>query len=1692
MKKLAILFALLMCIQAWAQKDTTAQQYLQYAKAAYALDENDNRVADWLDKAYNLASNDPKTSDLFMAELCSFIAGYLFDFGFYKDAAAVYNVSIDFYRLVGNHLNDIGILHQNVALCYRQIRFKGETIEIPRANTYSTETFYFRVSDDIYRTNDTVYATILGGILDGLFEESKGYARAADIQKEGMEGRYGTRLGSASIISLDSSLSVVMILLNEPDNPLYDVYPDDGVKILTRLPQHAYKSVLWELSELDVYLKNRNGDPMWDFWQLLPDDTEELELEILHAMVEDIWTTAEILKDNQDIPILFEKIEEGRYKGRTLLNVMQKATEADVKLFLWYILNYPAKYMGIPYNLNETFATWVISNAPTSYYEFIDRARKAKTQADFEAIVRDFKTDIQNEDYMNYLETAAEEARTFQDAIFLNQQLMKIAEIYDSAYFIGWAWFNRGKIHDDWGYDADALNYYSKGLEVFEQINDVKGMAFCANNIGFIYKGFEKYSFALHYYNLALSYKLTRVELEGETPGTLLSVGRSYSGLGEIHHYIANYDSALYNYEKAWYYFDKSGSLDGQKLAASAYNDIASVHKDLGNFEAAVKQYTDQINRYKLLGDNAKVASVTDDLADAYFSLGQYRTAYELYLDAALIKLDLENYSGVGFSLSNCGQAMWNIGDLDSAKILHEMAVDYRALGNDSIGMAYSYSKVAALYVETGEINLSFDFFDKAMGIYLRDGDSVKVAKLLYDVGDAYYTLQDYNNAIKSYSDALPIFERREMKSYVGDCFGSIGSAYYNQKNYALSREYHEKALAIRRESGSKKGIMYSLTDLAMIVQFVDYDNDKAELMLQEALALAVEMNSSSYISYCYEMIGAAYSNRGEVVMSEKYYNLAWNIYKETQDIAGQCRVMNYLGYNLIQKGEFEKGRAMFEEAYTLAMNTGLTINAANSLNSLGEYYYLISDFKNAFRVAYEALDFFKANDNVYGIGNSYIIIGNTHNYMGNLKETVDAYTTADSIYQSVDDQLSRATALNNVGTIFFFQGNYHDALKVFYEAERIMTNYHYKGDLSITTKWNIGEVYYEDNILNESRTWLEEAYRLAAEAQNNRKLHGIEITMGKLAIKQGRLEDAERYLLSSYAGFQKIGETNGMTESATWLGQVYAEKKDYTNAEKYLNEAIAVQRSIDSKKYLWQGLQLLSKVKFAQGNVGASIASLKEAVEIIEDFKGKLVGGADQVKFFAKGQQKIEIYENLVAQLISQNNVDEAFYYQEKMNIEGLREQTRSGGGGGTRGVKMLGEEEDELVELELKIDGIYFQLMQEKAKPAGQRSEAKIKELEDLITVNQKNYSTYLDSLKRANPEVYSASFQENINPNDLRAAREDLPDGIAVVEFLSTPNQVIIFVATYENITARVIDISAENLNGFVNGFYNQIVNKDDLARVNANSEQLYNLLIAPILKDLKGITKIALVPTGNLFRLPFQALGHKAPDGSFRYLIQDYELYYINNLRFVNNRRPWNMENVEILAFGNSDKSLPFAEKEVEMIGEMFSTTIIYLKDQASEDVAKEKMSSYPVVHFATHGNLDPGKFENSYLTMAPNMSKGEDGRFTIAEIRALGDLFSCQLIVLSACNTAVNEENMHGWINNPAKEFISLGAKSVVASLWSVDDQGTNELMRGFYSQLKERNSKSGALQQAQISMINNPAFAHPYFWSAFELIGEWK
>ncbi len=173
--------------------------------------------------------------------------------------------------------------------------------------------------------------------------------------------------------------------------------------------------------------------------------------------------------------------------------------------------------------------------------------------------------------------------------------------------------------------------------------------------------------------------------------------------------------------------------------------------------------------------------------------------------------------------------------------------------------------------------------------------------------------------------------------------------------------------------------------------------------------------------------------------------------------------------------------------------------------------------------------------------------------------------------------------------------------------------------------------------------------------------------------------------------------------------------------------------------------------------------------------------------------------------------------------------------------------------------------------------------------------------------------------------------------------------------------------------------------------------------------------------------------------------------------------------------------------------------------------KEKLPGHQILHIATHGEFVSRK-NDSFLLLG-------DGKFPIAEIRTLGPyLQDVNLVVLSACQTALGSPEDEGIeIPGVSSYFLNNGAKSVMASLWSVDDASTSLLMQQFYQNLATgKMTKAEALRQAQLSLLKNKLtgnasprasarpllppgsqssgnapseFSHPYYWAPFILIG---
>ena len=251
----------------------------------------------------------------------------------------------------------------------------------------------------------------------------------------------------------------------------------------------------------------------------------------------------------------------------------------------------------------------------------------------------------------------------------------------------------------------------------------------------------------------------------------------------------------------------------------------------------------------------------------------------------------------------------------------------------------------------------------------------------------------------------------------------------------------------------------------------------------------------------------------------------------------------------------------------------------------------------------------------------------------------------------------------------------------------------------------------------------------------------------------------------------------------------------------------------------------------------------------------------------------------------------------------------------------------------------------------------------------------------------------------------------------------------------------------------------------------------------------------------------------------FLIEEYDIFYAPSasvLKFVLEKRK--EASGKVLAFGNpelenKDLDLPYAEEEVKRIKESYPDTSIYINEKATEEKAKQLSGDYEIIHFASHGELSPQSPLFSCIKMAKD--KDEDGRLEVHEIFNL-DLEDTSLVTLSACQTGLGKLSKGDELIGLTRGFIYAGTPSVVASLWSVNDQSTSDLMSLFYKNLKTH-SKVESLRMAQLEMINGEAGrgivrgvggitasvggeqpqttvngSHPYFWAPFILLGDWN
>lgn len=336
--------------------------------------------------------------------------------------------------------------------------------------------------------------------------------------------------------------------------------------------------------------------------------------------------------------------------------------------------------------------------------------------------------------------------------------------------------------------------------------------------------------------------------------------------------------------------------------------------------------------------------------------------------------------------------------------------------------------------------------------------------------------------------------------------------------------------------------------------------------------------------------------------------------------------------------------------------------------------------------------------------------------------------------------------------------------------------------------------------------------------------------------------------------------------------------------------------------------------------------------------------------------------------------------------------------------------------------------------------------------------------------------------VSRKDVSAA---LRKGETLVQFHSLDDRLLVWTVNANGLEGRSLPLKRSELDAAVEGLRQSIFerrrNTSELA------EALYGKLLAPL--ALAADERLIIVPHGGLHYLPFQAL--RRPEG---YLIQRNPLAVAPSASVaVQLARKSFGASGKLVAFGNPANSaredLPGAEREVQLISNLFPDKRVFYQREASKTRFREAAGGGRILHVAAHAEVDNIDPLHSRILLA---AEGNDPGFLQASEVYGVDLKGVSLVTLSACESGLGRIARGDEIQGFTRSFLTAGASGLVVSLWPVSDDSTELLMTTLYGELSRGSEAIDAMRRAQLAVLTQKKFAHPFFWAPFNLIGDWR
>jgi CHAT domain-containing protein/tetratricopeptide (TPR) repeat protein len=871
---------------------------------------------------------------------------------------------------------------------------------------------------------------------------------------------------------------------------------------------------------------------------------------------------------------------------------------------------------------------------------------------------------------------------------------------------------------------------------------------------------------------------------------------------------------------------------------------------------------------------------------------------------------------------------------------------------------------------------------------------------------------------------------------------------------------------------------------------------------------------------------------------------------RDTGRLRAEAKALNCLGEAHYHLGSLNDALESYQKARPIWVSLGDVWGEAQTSLYLG-YSYSDSSRVDEAREHYDhALSRFEQIEDKRGRALTLVALGRLRLRLGENQQALNLFNDALTLLSPMGDPVWEASVSAGIGSVYFQMNEYEQALVYKRQSAELFRRAHLRM-AEMESLLSLGEVSLASGDPQGALRNSAEAFSLAQELGNTRYQSRALSFMGMVHRSTGDLETALGYYERALTTMRREEDPRSEAGTLGDIGEIHERRGDWGEALSFYHQALELSRSSGDRFGEANWLYRKARVERDRDSLGLAREYLMDALKVAESLRRGVESKDLRSSYFASIQPYYELYVDVLMGLSRVHPEEKlaaaAFQASERARARSFLEMLTEARVDIRQGVDAdLLERERVLKERVAEREEHQVQLLSRGASEA--ESAPVAEEIQQLRAEDEQ-----LQSLIRSKSPRYAALTQPE--PLSLEEVQRDvLDDGTLLLEYSLGEKNSYLWAVSETHFSSHVlpprgeIESRTRNVHGLLTARLPssgesmrdyRLRIKDADSRYWEEAARLSDILLGPVAREIEG-KRLVIVSDGALQYLPFSALPVPSR-ADYVPLVVEHEVAWLPSasLLAVSRRENAGRETApKIVALfadpvfetddprvggSRTEKPAPnqasaltralrdfgFAQDGVFRVPRLPGTlreaeAILGLVPEGSSMKAtgfaasrslamSPELSQYRIVHFATHGlmNSDHAELSGILLSMRDPKGQPQNGFLRLHDIYNL-DL-RADLVVLSACNTALGKEVRGEGLVGLARGFMYSGAKRVLASFWKVDDEATGELMKRVYQGMLAGNlPPAAALREAQVSMWREKQWTAPFYWSAFSLQGDWR